>query len=72
MIGDFINVKSSGDFLKVFLIFLIVVLIHTILVRLLWNGVLVKHISILRPVETLLETFLLSIALTMFHGRCVN
>lgn len=71
MIGDFFKVDSTTSFLKVLMIFLLLVLIHTFVVRFLWNGVLVNHITILRKVTTLWETLLLAIALSLFSGSCV-
>jgi len=50
-----------------FLILLIVLM--TIIARWLWNEMLVTHISILRPVRTLPETFLLSLAISFFFAR---
>ena len=72
MLGDFVNSKTSGDFLTALIVFLIFILIHTLVVRFLWNTVLVKHITILRPVSTLLDTFLLALALTIFQGRTIT
>ena len=72
MISDFINIKSSTGFLKWLVIFLVVLFINVFVVRFLWNTVLVKHITVLRPVQTLLDTLLLAIALTMFSGKCVQ
>lgn len=71
MIGDFFKVDSKTSFLKVLLVFLLLVLIHTFVVRFLWNGVLVKHITIFKRVDTLWETLLLAIALSLFSGSCV-
>jgi hypothetical protein len=70
MISDFMNIKTTGDFIKVFITFLIVLLINVLIIRFLWNTVLVKYVSILSPVRTLLDTLLLSIALTMLRGPC--
>ena len=72
MISDFINIKSSTGFLKWLVIFLLVLFINVFVVRFLWNTVLVKHITVLRPVQTLLDTLLLASALTMFSGKCVQ
>jgi hypothetical protein len=72
MISDFVSIKNTGDFLKWLVVFLIVLLINVLVVRFLWNTVLVKHISIFKPVSSLLDTLLLSIALTMFQGRCMQ
>jgi hypothetical protein len=72
MISDFVNVKSSSDFLKWLVVFLLVLLVNVLIIRFLWNTVLVKHISILRPVGSLFDTLLLAVALTMFHGKCMT
>lgn len=72
MISDFINIKSSTGFIKWLVIFLLVLFINMFIVRFLWNTVLVKHITVLRPVQTLFDTLLLAIALTMFSGKCVQ
>ena len=72
MISDFINIKSSTGFLKWLVVFLLVLFINVFVVRFLWNTVLVKHITIFRPVQSLLDTLLLAIALTMFHGNCMK
>jgi len=39
----------------------------TVIMQFLWNGTLVKHISILKPVDSLLQTFLLAIGIAMFR-----
>jgi hypothetical protein len=72
MISDFINIKSTTGFLKFLVIFLLVLFINVFVVRFLWNTVLVKHITVLRPVQSLLDTLLLAIALTMFSGNCMK
>lgn len=51
----------------IFLILMIVLM--TIVARWLWNEMLVTHITILRPVRTLAETFLLSLAISFFTVR---
>ena len=70
MISDFVSVKDASSFLKVFVVFLIVMLINVLIIRFLWNTVLVKHIKVLAPVNTLFDTFLLAIALTILRGSC--
>jgi hypothetical protein len=72
MIKDFLNIKSASGFLQTLVVFLIVVLVNVLIVRFLWNTALVKHVSILKPVDTLFDTLLLSIALTMFQGSCMS
>jgi hypothetical protein len=72
MIVDLVNVSSVTDFLKWLIIFLLMLLIYVLIIRFLWNTVLVKHITILKPVDKLLDTFLLAIALSLFSGSCVS
>jgi hypothetical protein len=43
------------------------VIILTFVLRYLWNNVLVDHITILRKVDTLLNTFLLALGIAMFR-----
>jgi hypothetical protein len=42
------------------------IVLITFLLRYLWNESLVKHISILKPVDTLWHTFVLALALAMY------
>lgn len=71
MIQDFVNIKDASSFLKTLIVFLVILFINMFVIRFLWNSALVKHISVLKRVDTLLDTFLLSIALTLFQGRCM-
>jgi hypothetical protein len=47
-------------------IFLLFTVIMTFVLRFLWNSILVKHINILRPVSSLVDTFLLSLGIALF------
>lgn len=58
--------RNTGDLLYQLTIFLLFVVIMTFVLRFLWNGTLVKHISVLRPVETLVDTFLLALGIALF------
>lgn len=58
--------RTTKDLVSNILVFLLYILVLTFILRYLWNGTLVKHISILRPVNTLLETFLLAIGIALF------
>ncbi len=57
----------NGAVRIVFLLLMIVMM--TVIARWLWNEMLVTHITILRPVRTLPETFLLSLAISFFAVR---
>jgi hypothetical protein len=58
--------RNRQDALYNILVFMAYVILLTFFMRFLWNGTLVKHISILKPVDTLLQTFLLSLGIAMF------
>jgi hypothetical protein len=60
--------RNRQDAMYNILIFLIYLTILTFFLRYLWNGTLVKYISILKPIDSLWHTFMLSLALSMF--RC--
>ena len=48
------------------LVFTAFVILLTFIMRFLWNGTLVKHVTVLRPVDSLLQTFLLSLGIALF------
>lgn len=58
--------RSQREFIYNILVLSIYIIILTILLRFLWNNALVKHISILKPVDTLWHTFLLAVAVASF------
>ena len=58
--------RSQKEALYNFIVFAIYIIILTILLRFLWNQSLVKHISVLRPVDSLWHTFLLAVAVAAF------
>ncbi len=66
MIG-ILSSRSTGELLTQMTIFILYVIILTFVLRYLWNNVLVDHITILRKVDTLLNTFLLAIGIAMFR-----
>jgi hypothetical protein len=49
------------------IVFTLFVIIMTVIMRFLWNDTLVKHISILKPVDSLLQTFLLALGIALFR-----
>ena len=67
MFSKVINSSDSKDLVKNILMFLLIVTIMSIIIRFLWNAVLVPHITILKPVTTLLDAFLLSFALNLLR-----
>ena len=63
-------VKSStlSDAIYNTAIMLLIIIISAFILRFLWNKVLVTHISGLKPLQTLLDAFLMSIAIAVIRG----
>jgi len=68
MIQEVTKAQSKSDAVTEFLIFVLTVLIITFLLRLVWNRSLVKHITILKPLNTLLDAFILALSLQVVRG----
>ena len=68
MIQEVAKAKSRSEILTEFLTFMLVVLISTFLLRVVWNRSLVKHISLLKPINNLLDAFILSLSLQIVRG----
>ena len=60
--------RSQKEALYNLIVLAIYVIIMTLLLRFLWNQSLVKHVSILKPVDSLWHTFLLAVAVAAFRG----
>jgi hypothetical protein len=63
---DILSSKTPQDFIYNLIVFILYILVLTFVLRYLWNSTLVKHITILRPVDSLLNTFLLAVGISMF------
>jgi|TARA_R110000850_G_scaffold33546_9_gene91247 hypothetical protein len=68
MIQEVSKARTKSDMLTEFLLFALTILISTFLLRLVWNRSLVKHITVLKPITTMLDAFILSIGLTVVRG----
>ena len=68
MIQEVTKAETKSDALTEFLTFVLVILISTFLLRLVWNRSLVKHITVLKPIDTMLDAFILSIGLSVVRG----
>ena len=62
-----IQSRNTKEAMYNLFIFSLFVVLMTILMQFLWNRTLVKHISILRPVDSLLQTFLLALGIALFR-----
>jgi len=58
--------RNQKEALYNLIVMAIYIIIMTLLLRFLWNQSLVKHISVLKPVDTLWHTFLLAVAVAAF------
>jgi len=68
MIQEVTKAQTKSDALTEFLTFVLVVLISTFLLRLVWNRSLVKHITVLKPISTMLDAFVLALGLQVVRG----
>lgn len=68
MIQDIFRANNRSDMITEILIFILAILIGTFVLRFLWNRSLVKHVTVLRPLETMLDAFLLTLALAVVRG----
>jgi hypothetical protein len=68
MILDIAATKKTEDRAKLVTLYTVIILISTFLLRFLWNESLVKHITVLKPIKSLLDAFLLSVALMVLRG----
>ncbi len=68
MLQEVTKSKSRSEMITEILIFVLNILISTFILRLVWNRSLSKHISVLKPISTLLDAFILSISLQVVRG----
>ena len=60
--------RNQKEVLYNAIVLAIYIIIMTLLLRFLWNQSLVRHVSILKPVDSLWHTFLLAVAVAAFRG----
>jgi len=68
LIQRIFSCRSTEECAKAIAMFLVELLIMILIIRFLWNTSLVKHISVLRPATTLMDTLLLAISLQIIRG----
>jgi Zn-dependent protease with chaperone function len=68
MLHEVTHAKSRSEMITELLIFALNVLISTFILRLVWNRSLSKHISVLKPISSLLDAFILSVSLQVVRG----
>jgi hypothetical protein len=68
MIKEVTKSDTKSDALVEFLVFVLSILIGTFLLRFMWNRSLVKHITVLKPINTMLDALALSLSLAVIRG----
>jgi len=63
---DILMSRNRKEMIYNILIFILYVIIMMFIMRFLWNKTLVKYISVLKPVDSLLHTFMLALGIAMF------
>lgn len=68
MFKDILSSKSSSDAIYNLGLTLLIIVISAFILRWLWNKVLVPHVTFARPLDTLLDAFLMSIMIAVLRG----
>ena len=68
MFANLAKSENKSDIVRELLVFVLSILISTFILRLVWNRSLVKHISVLKPIKSLLDAFILSLSVQIVRG----
>jgi hypothetical protein len=68
MFKDIFASSNSSELVYNIGMTLLIIIISAFILRWLWNKVLVPHITALKPLGTLLDAFLMSIAIAVIRG----
>ena len=68
VIDRVVKSETKSDMLTEFLLFILNILIATFVLRFAWNRSLVKHITILKPLDTMLDAFILALSLSIVRA----
>ena len=68
MIKDIMKADKSEQVITEVLLFTLVLLISTFILRYSWNRGLVKHVTVLKPINTFLDALIHSIGLAAARG----
>jgi|TARA_B100001559_G_scaffold3275_1_gene2763 hypothetical protein len=68
MFANLIKSENKSDVVNQLLMFVLSILISTFILRLVWNTSLVKHISVLKPINSMLDAFILSVSIRVISG----
>ena len=65
MLQKLLDCKTPAECLQVLIVLVLLIAINMFILRFFWNSSLVKHVSVLKPISTLMDAFMLAIALTL-------
>ena len=68
MFKDILASKDTSEALYNVAILCLIIVLSAFILRWLWNKVLVPHVSILKPIETLVDAFFMSLAIAVIRG----
>jgi hypothetical protein len=68
MIQEVSKARTKKEMLVEILTFVLTLLVSTFILRVVWNKSLVKHITVLKPIATLLDAFILALSLQVVRG----
>ena len=68
MLRDLANAKKMNEAMTEILVFILSILISTFVLRFAGNKSLVKHVTVLKPINTFLDAFILSLAISVVRG----
>jgi len=60
--------ETKSDMITELLLFILNILIATFVLRFAWNRSLVKHITIFKPINTMLDAFILALSLSIVRA----
>jgi uncharacterized membrane protein YoaK (UPF0700 family) len=68
MFKEIVKTENKSDMVTELLVFVLNVLIATFVLRFAWNQSLVPHITVLKPLKSMLDAFIISLALNVVRG----
>jgi hypothetical protein len=68
MFKEIVKTQNKSDMLTELLIFVLNVLISTFVLRFAWNRSLVPHVTVLKPLKSMLDAFILALSLNVVRG----
>lgn len=68
MFREIARAENKSDRITEALVFILNILIATFLLRVFWNRSLAKHITVLKPIDTLFDAFVMSVSIATIRG----